>query len=167
MGRKGHELDKLMDELAADGAREKPMSESDATGAPPVHRHDREIANAAWAFIERYATDKEPMPGWVVDYLKSVAQRIGENRGPGGALSRDAAHLALRIDGKAWPEHAPVRVYLAMQAWIDDPDVTDVTGPKSAAVRYIRKHMGDDKSVKVNSVIKWYKSGKAIWIADG
>jgi hypothetical protein len=52
-----------------------------------------------WAFIEGHATDKKPMPDWVVAYLKTVARKINENLGPMGALSREDAHLALDIDG--------------------------------------------------------------------
>ena len=47
-----------------------------------------------------------------------------------------------------------------MQEWIDDPKLKEASGPKSAAVRYIRERMDDDKSIEVDTVIKWYKDGK-------
>ncbi len=142
------------------------MSKDDMTGGPPPHRYQREVARRAWAFIEGHATDKKPMPDWVVAYLKTVARKINENLGPMGALSREGAHLALGIDGKAWPEHSPIGVYLTMQDWIDDSEPKEVTGPKSAAVRYILERMDDDKSIKVDTVIRWYKDGKREYQAE-
>ena len=166
MSSEGNELAKLMAEFDEDRARSQPVSEDDMTGGPPRDRYQREVARHAWAFIEGHATDKKPMPDWVVAYLKTVARKINENLGPMGALSREGAHLALGIDGKAWPEHSPIGVYLTMQDWIDDSEPKEVTGPKSAAVRYIRECMDDDKSIKVETVIRWYKDGKAIWLAE-
>jgi hypothetical protein len=166
MSSEGDELAKLMAEFAADAGRSRPMSKDDMTGGPPPHRYQREVARRAWTFIEGHATDKRPMPDWVVAYLKTVAKKISENLGPIGALSREGAHIALGIDRKAWPKHPPAGVYITMQQWIDDSKLKEVTGPKSAAVRYILERMDDDKSIKVDTVIRWYKDGKREYQAE-
>lgn len=170
MGQQGRETANLppevLDELAKLGAAEEPLSSNDMTGGIPPDRFRRHIALSAWQYILEYGSSVEPLPDWVVDYLKSVASRITENLGPKGALSREGASSALGIDGKAWPEHSAIVVYLAMQEWIDDDDCPEITGPKSAAAKYICERMSENRNARSSTLIRLYKEGKRIWLAD-
>jgi hypothetical protein len=154
------------DELAKYGAAEKPLSLDDMTGGVPTDRFRRHLALSAWQYIEQYGSAKEPLPDWVVGYLKSVAISISANLSPKGALSREGASSALGIDGKAWPEHSPIVVYLAMQEWIDGEAWPDVTGPKAAASHYIKERMAGDRDALPSTLIRLYKEGKRLWLAD-
>ena len=153
-------------ELAKDGAAEKPMSSNDMTGGVPPDRYRRHLALSAWRYIADHGSAKEPLPDWVVDYLKGVAKHIASNLGPKGALSREDASSALGIDGKAWPEHSPIVVYLAMQEWIDGEAWPDVTGPKAAAARYIQERIAGDRDALPATLIRLYKEGKRLWLSE-
>ena len=154
------------DELAKLGAAERPMSSDDMTGGVTPERFRRHLALSAWQYIEQHGTAKEPLPDWVVGYLKAVASSISSNLGPKGALSREDASSALGIDGKAWPEHSPIAVYAAMQEWIDGKAWPEVTGPKVAAARYIKERMAGDRDALTSTVIRLYKEGKRLWLAE-
>lgn len=154
----------LLDELAKAGAAEGPMSSNDMTGGVPPERYQRHLALSAWKYIADYGSAKEPLPDWVVGYLKTVAGYIGSNLSPKGALSREDATPALGIDGKAWPEHSPIVVYLAMQEWIDGKAWPDVTGPKVAAARDIQQRMAGDRDERTSTLIRLYKEGKRLWL---
>lgn len=170
MGQEGREPANLppdlLDELARYGAAERPMSSDDMTGGVPPERFRRHLALSAWKYIADYGSAKEQLPDWVVDYLKAVASHISSNLTPKGALSREDASSALGIDGKAWPEHSPVVVYLAMQEWIDGGAWPDVTGPKLAAARYIQERMSGDRHALTSTLIRLYKEGKRLWLSD-
>ena len=170
MGGEGREPANLppdwVDELAKYGAAEKPLSSHDMTGGVPPERFRRHLALTAWKYIADYGSPKEPLPDWVVRYLKTVAGYIGSNLSPKGALSREDASSALGIDGKAWPEHSPIAVYLAMQGWIDGEAWPDVTGPKVAAARYIKERMAGDRDALPATLIRLYKEGKRLWLSD-
>ena len=155
-----------VDELAKYGAAERPMSSDDMTGGIPPERFRRHLALSAWKYIAVYGSAKEPLPDWVVGYLKAVACHISSSRGPKGALSREEASAALGIDGKAWPEHSPNAVYLAMQEWIDGEAWPNVTGPKVAAAHYIKERMAGDREALAATVIRRYKEGKRLWLAE-
>ena len=155
-----------VDELAKYGAAEKPMSSDGMTGGVPPDRFRRHLALSAWQFIAEYCTAKEPLPDWVVGYLKGVANHISSNLSPKGALSREDASSALGIDGKAWPEHSPIVVYQAMQEWIDSEAWPDVTGPKAAAARYIQERMAGDRDALPATLIRLYKEGKRLWLSE-
>ena len=170
MGQEGCEPANLppefLEELAKLGAAERPVSSDDMTGGVPPERFRRHLALSAWQFISDYGSAKEPLPDWVLDYLKTVASQIGDSLSPKGALSREDASSVLGIDGKAWPEHSPVVVYLAMQEWIDGDNWPAVTGPKSAATRYIEERMSGDRNALTSTLVRLYKEGKRIWLAD-
>jgi hypothetical protein len=167
MGQEGRETANLppdwFDELAKLGAAERPLSSDEMTGGVPPERYRRHLAMTAWKYIADYGSAKEPLPGWVVDYLKGVAGRISRHVGPNGGLNREDAHAALGIDGKAWPEHSPISVYLAMQEWIDSKDCP---GPAAAAERYIEERMAGDKQARSSTVIRLYKEGKRLWLSE-
>jgi hypothetical protein len=156
----------LLDELAKDGAAERPLSSNDMTGGVPPERFRRHLALSAWKYIADYGSAKEPLPYWVVGYLKTVAGHIASNLSPKGALSREDASSALGIDGKAWPEHSPIVVYLTMQEWIDGKAWPNVTGPKVAAARYIQERMAGDRNALTSTVIRLYKEGKRLYLSD-
>ena len=99
-------------------------------------------------------------------YLKEVAERIQDEIGPKGALSREGASIALGIDGKAWSEHSPINVYFAMTEWIDDPQLEDVSGPQAAAKRYIEDRMNGDREARVSTLVRKYKKGKRLWLSE-
>lgn len=170
MGREGREHANMppdwLEELAKLGAAEKPLSSDEMTGGVPPQRFRRHLALSAWQYIAEYGSAKEPLPDWVVSYLKTVAHHIASNLGPKGALSREDASSALGIDGKAWPEHSPIAVYLAMQEWIDSEACPDVTGPKAAAARYIQERMAGDRDALTSTLIRLYKEGKRLWLAE-
>lgn len=170
MGQEGREPANLpsdwLEELAKYGAAERPLSSDDMTGGVPAERFQRHLALSAWKYIAEYGTAKEPLPDWVVGYLNGVANHILLNLSPKGALSREDASSALGIDGKAWPEHSPIVVYLAMQEWIDGKAWPDVTGPAAAAKRYIEERMACDRDALASTVIRLYKKGKRLWLAD-
>lgn len=170
MGRQGREPANLppefLEELAKDSAAERPLSSDDMTGGVPPERFRRHLALSAGKYISEYGSAKESLPDWVVDYLKSVASHISDSLSPKGALSREDASFALGIDGKAWPEHSPVVVYLAIQEWIEGETWPDVTGPKSAAARYIEKRMSGDRNALPATLIRLFKEGKRIWMAE-
>lgn len=170
MGQRGREPANLppdlLDEMAKYGAAERPMSSDDMTGGVPPERFRRHLALSAWNYISDYGSAKEPLPDWVVSYLKSVANHIGDSLSPKGALGREDASIALGIDGKAWPEHSPVVVYLAMQEWIDGETWPDVTGPKSAAARYINERMSGDRTARSTTLIRLFKEGKRLWLSE-
>lgn len=170
MGREGREPANMppdwLDELAKLGAAEKPLSSDDMTGGVPPERFRRHLALSAWKYIADHGSAKEPLPDWIIGYLKGVANHIASNLGPKGALSREDASSALGIDGKAWPDHSPVVVYLAMQEWIDGSAWPDVTGPAAAAKRYIEERMAGDHDALASTVIRLYKEGKRLWLAD-
>ena len=157
----GDEVDKLLHELAAEGRRERPMSADEAFGAPPPEHYRRELARRAWEYIEHHHDRSEPLPDWVMDYLQSVARRIRENLGTKGGLSREAAHLAIGIDGKTWPKHSPEAVYLTIKDWRDRKrdDKDWVSGPEAGATKYVLEVL-KDKTVPNSRVIDWYKRGK-------
>ena len=170
MGQEGREPANMppdwSDELAKYGAAEKPLSSDDMTGGVPPDRFRRHLALSAWKYVADYGCAKEPLPDWVVGYLKAVASHISSNLGPKGALSREDSSAALGIDGKAWPEHSPIAVYLAMQEWIDGKAWPGVKGPKVAAVRYIQERMPGDRDALASTVIRLYKEGKRLWLAE-
>ena len=151
----GDEVDKLIPELEAEALRERPISGDDAVGAPTGKHYRREVARRAWEYIAKLDRG-QPLPDWVADYLQAVASRIQENLGAQGGLSREAAHLAIGIDGKAWPRHSPEAVYLTIQGW---RDCGEVSGPEEGATRYVREILKDE-SVPNSRVIDWYKRGK-------
>lgn len=163
-GREDADLSPFLEELAKAGAAEKPLSSHDITGGVPPERFRRHLALTAWKYIADYGSAKEPLPDWVVGYLKSVADYIGSHLSPKGALSREDASAALSIDGKAWPEHSPVAVYLAMQEWIGGKAWPDVKGPKAAAARYIQERMAGDRDALAATLIRLYKEGKRLWL---
>jgi hypothetical protein len=152
----GDELDKLSHHLEMEAKRERPLSADDAFGAPSGKRYEREVARRAWEYINHHLDRSRPLPDWVADYLQMVARRVQENLGPQGGLSREAADLAIGIDGKAWAKHIPEAVYLTIQAWRDKGEVS---GPKEGATRYVRKVMKDE-TVPNSRVIDLYKRGK-------
>ena len=168
MGQEGREPANMppewLDDLARLGAAERPLSSDDITGGVPPERFRRHLAMNAWKFIADYGSANEPLPAWVVDYLKDVAGRISRHLGPKGALNREDAYAALGIDGKAWPENSPISVYLAMQQWIDSKECS---GPKDAAKRYIRERMAEDKEARSSTVIRIYTEGKRLWLSEG
>ena len=170
MGREGREPANMpsdwLEELAKYGAAERPMSSDDMTGGVPPERFRRHLAMSAWKYIADHGSAKEPLPDWIFGYLKMVAGRISRDLSPKGALSRKDAYAALGIDGKAWPEHSPIVVYLAMQEWIDGKAWPDVTGPKAAAKRYIEERMAGDRDALAETVIQLYKKGKRLWLAE-
>lgn len=135
MGREGREPANLppdwVDELAKYGAAEKPLSSDDMTGGVPPERFRRHLALTAWKCIADYGSAKEPLPDWVVGYLKAVASHTASNLAPKGELSREDASSALGNDGEAGPEHSPIAVYLAMQEWIYGAAWPEVTGPSA------------------------------------
>lgn len=170
MGRQGREPANLppevLDEMAKYGAAEKPLSSEDMTGGVPPERFRRHLALKAWSYISEYGSAKEPLPDWVIDYLKSVASHISENLSKKGALHREHASSALGIDGKAWPKHPPIDVYLAMQEWIDGDAWPDVTGPEGAAVLYIQERMSGDRSTRPATIVRLFKEGKRLWLSE-
>ncbi len=164
MGSKGREPDKLtsfLDEIANEANREPPMSDGDATGHVPYARYKRHLATEAWKVIKQH-DPTQPLPDWVFDYLNEVATRIENETGPQGALSREGASIALGIDGKAWSKHSPINIYNAMQEWIDDPNLAEITGPKPAAAKYIEELMGGDREAKIATVVRKFKEGKRL-----
>ncbi len=168
MTSEGDELAELLTLLAEDGerfgAREPPMTSDDMTGGPKPS--ESVFARAAWEFIDRHASASEPMPDWVVAYLKRVARRIADNAGTSGGLEREGAHAALGISGKAPPERSDVHVYYKIRSWIDDAGLPMVTGPKSGAARYIKEFHPDDRAMTTDSIIQKYKRGKRVWEAE-
>lgn len=160
------DLGPRLGELAKEGAIEPPMSEDDATGGIPGYRHRREVAKWTWQYMQEYGSHHRPLPPAIVNYLKSVADIINQSLGPSGGLKQKDAWRAIGIDGKAWPKHSPISVYIAMQQWIDDAAWPDITGPKAAAVRYIEERMNDDPNALPDSVIRLYKEGKRLWLSE-
>lgn len=164
MGQDGREVDKfppaLMGEFAKDGAAEKPLSAADATGGAPDEHLQREIAAKAWQYLAEFAEPDEQLPTWIMEYLIGVGRRVSSSLGPSGGLNRDDAHFAIGIDKKAWPENSSPSVYAIMQGWIEDPRQKDITGPTSAAQKYIREYMSDDKLARSSTIIRLYTEGK-------
>ena len=164
-GREPAKMNAMLDELAASAKLEPPMSDGDATGHVPQDRYKRHLAMQAWRLVRDH-DPAQPLPVWVLDYLKDVAARIEHETGPQGALSREGASIALGIDGKAWMEHSPINVYFAMQEWIDDKELREIEGPKSAAARYIEVRMNGDRDANVDTLVRKYKEGKRIWLSE-
>ena len=151
----GDERDKLIHQFEVEAERDRPLSADDAFGAPSGKHYQRELARRAWEYINHLDRSR-PLPDWVADYLQTVARRIQKNLGVQGGLSRKAAHLAIGIDGKAWPRHTPEAVYLTIQDWRDKGEVS---GPEEGATRYVREVLKDE-TVLNSRVIDLYKRGK-------
>lgn len=161
MGRQGREPNEFEPHELEDFEPERPMSSSEATGAPTPDRYNRELAFRAWEYLGGHDAAR-PLPTWVADYLREVAAKIQDDLGPRGGLSPASAHAALGLVGEQWPEHHPESVFAIIDAWIDPdrPGGPLVNGRKAGAVRYIEQYMDGDRDVSPETVIEWYRKGQ-------